>query len=712
MINTPSCTPLEAIEIIEQLWSLRLAIMLWGPPGVGKCLGRNTPVLMFDGTVKAVQDVREGDLLMGDDSTPRKVSATTNGVGKLFLVTPKKGDPYVINDAHILSLKRRSRTSKLKQPKTETVDIAVRDYLNSSITFKHQYKGYRVGVEFPAEPVRLDPYILGYWLGDGDSHDTAITTQDREIVEHFSAVLQPLGLVLRASTTHTLRYSFTTPERNGRGHKQFSNPFRNALRSYELLKNKHIPHKYKCNSREVRLKLLAGLVDSDGFIGNGCYCFTFKSETLARDATYLCRSLGFAAYMKPCSKSWTSPKQGNKYSGSGTYYSITVSGAGLDQVPVLLERKRVRPRRQVKNALSTGIRVTSHGVGEYYGFELDGNGRFLLGDFTVTHNSQLVAQLAERRKAVLHDVRLSQKTAADIGGLPALDHETRQTIFYVPEFLPRGGGEQILFLDELTTAEQLTQVAAYGLVLERRVGNYTLPEGVRVLAASNRLEDGAVSSDMGTALNDRFVHLVIEPTAKDWLQWAVGAGVCREVMAFIQVRPDLLSATNEMRQNDHAVTPSPRSWERVSTVYTTIKSRRMREVTISGIVGDATAYEFMTIAEEVSTMASVEKILETNVLNLHNVIPTSLNGLYGLAYALAAAVDPKTLGPIMEVVNALDELKGRKHDGLPMADIQALAGSVVLERALKLKIDCSEHPAFMKFDGKRRGDQQQIQEAA
>jgi hypothetical protein len=182
-------------------------------------------------------------------------------------------------------------------------------------------------------------------------------------------------------------------------------------------------------------------------------------------------------------------------------------------------------------------------------------------------------------------------------------------------------------------------------------------------------------------------------------------------MAFIQVRPDLLSATNEMRQADHAITPSPRSWERVSTVYKTIKSRRMREVTVSGVVGDATAYEFMTIAEEVSAMASVEKILETNVLNLHNVIPTSLNGLYGLAYALAAAVDRKTLGPIMEVVNALDELRGHKHDSLPMADIQALAGSVVLERALKLKIDCSEHPAFMRFDGKRRGDKQ-LQEVA
>ena len=66
----------------------------------------------------------------------------------------------------------------------------------------------------------------------------------------------------------------------------------------------------------------------------------------------------------------------------------------------------------------------------------------------------------------------------------------------------------------------------------------------------------------------------------------------------------------------------------------------------------------------------------------------------------------------MEVVDALDELKGNKHDGLPMADVQALAGSVILERALKLKLDCSEMPAFISFDSKRRRDTPALGQAA
>jgi midasin (ATPase involved in ribosome maturation) len=327
--------------------------------------------------------------------------------------------------------------------------------------------------------------------------------------------------------------------------------------------------------------------------------------------------------------------------------------------------------------------------------------------------SELVAQLCKEMSAELRDVRLSQKTAADLGGLPALDHERKCTTFYLPDFLIFDNPSTVCFLDELNGADAQTRIAAYGLILERRVGNYTLPAGVKVIAASNRSEDGALAADLSSALNDRFIHLVIEPTAKDWLQWAIANNICREVMAFIQVQQHMLTGTPEMRQADDAIIPSPRSWARVSTIWKTIREKRLREVTISGIVGDSAASEFMTIAEEVAQMATIEKILGTHALDLHRVIPTTLNGLYGLSYSLAAAVTRETLNRIMDVIDALDALKGKKHDGLPMAEVQALAASVVLERALKLKLDCSEHPAFIRFDTKRRKDNhQQLEEAA
>ena len=326
--------------------------------------------------------------------------------------------------------------------------------------------------------------------------------------------------------------------------------------------------------------------------------------------------------------------------------------------------------------------------------------------------SQLVTQLADEMSAELRDVRLSQKVASDIGGLPALDHETKQTTFYLPDFLPRENRPGILFLDELPGADEQTRIAAYGLILERRVANWTLGDEWRIVAAGNRPEDGAISCDFGTAMNDRLVHLVVEPTAKDWLAWAVGNGICSEVMAFIQVRPDLLAASPELLRADHAILPSPRSWERVSRVWTAVKTRREREVLISGLVGDATTHEFLTLAEELKTLASVEKILATPVRTLHKVIPTTINGLYGMAFALAASVSAASLSRVLEVVDALDELRGSAHDGLPMADIQTLTGSLVLERALKLGLDCGDDQAFLSFDAKRRGDHQPLAQAA
>lgn len=326
--------------------------------------------------------------------------------------------------------------------------------------------------------------------------------------------------------------------------------------------------------------------------------------------------------------------------------------------------------------------------------------------------SDLVAELARDMNAELRDVRLSQKVASDIGGLPALDHATRSTTFYLPDFLPKDNHPGILFLDELPGADEQTRIAAYGLILERRINRWTLPDEWRIIAAGNRPEDGAISCDFGSAMNDRLVHLVVEPTAPDWLAWAVGNDICREVMAFIQVRPDLLMGTPQMRRADQSIAPSPRSWARVSQVYQTVGSTRIRQIAVAGIVGDATAHEFLTIASELAHMASVEKILETPRRELHRVVPTTINGLYGMAYALAATVSQRTLTAVLEVVDALDELRGSDHDRLPMADIQTLAGSIALERALKLKLDCSDDAAFLSFDAKRRGEHLQRKKAA
>ena len=151
-----------------------------------------------------------------------------------------------------------------------------------------------------------------------------------------------------------------------------------------LLKSKHIPAIYLCNSREVRLEVLAGLIDTDGWTNHGGYQIIQKSEILADDICYLARSLGLAAYKEKRTKYIKSR------GFSGPYYWVGISG-DCSVIPVRLPRKKVAPRVQGwKDHLVTGVEaIRDAGYGEYYGFQLDGDGRFLMGDFTVTHNTTL-----------------------------------------------------------------------------------------------------------------------------------------------------------------------------------------------------------------------------------------------------------------------------------------------------------------------------------
>lgn len=364
--------------------------VLTGSVGTGKCLGKGTPVLMFDGRIKAVEDIQVGDQLMGPDSTPRTVQSLAWGLDALYRIVPVKGAPYIVNEPHILSLKQTGGGSRTYG---QVVNISVHDYLDQNETFKQNIKGYRVGVDFAEKPTALEPYYLGVWLGDGASNSPRIHTTDVPVVDYLEEFAGRVGVMMRRVIIKGDKcpaYDLTT----GRDPQAFAgfpygwgrNPVLAALREYGLLGNKHIPHVYKANNRQTRLELLAGLIDTDGHLTCNTYELVFKSELLAEDVVFLARSLGFAAYRSPCTK--TCLNNGV----SGTYHRINISG-GIAEIPVRIPRKKATPRRQAKNVLMTGIRVEEAGIGEYYGFELDGDRLFLLGDFTVTHNTTIANQL-------------------------------------------------------------------------------------------------------------------------------------------------------------------------------------------------------------------------------------------------------------------------------------------------------------------------------
>lgn len=396
-------------------------LLLQASTGAGKCLGKGTPVLMHDGSIKKVEDVVVGDLLMGPDSTPRVVQSTCSGVEELFKVVPVKGDSYIVNRSHILSLKATG-TKGVKHSgflAGSVHNFTIDEYLSLPKSKKHILKGYRVGVEFKENKIDqyLPPYILGVWLGDGRQGVPMITSADHEVAEEWISHTIASGVDVRVENGHGCKNYFATMGMSG----EISNPIKSALRRSGVIFDKHIPDNYKINTRFNRLELLAGLIDTDGYYDVKSISITVKQEKLANDIAFLCRSLGMAAYVSQCKKTIKS------LNFSGLYYKVSISG-NLDSIPCRVPRRICNKRKQIKDVLRTGISVIPHGVGEYFGFEIDGDRLFLLGDFTVTHNTVLACDIIQSAIAkgnrclfIAHRKEIIQQTSAKLD-LFGVDH--------------------------------------------------------------------------------------------------------------------------------------------------------------------------------------------------------------------------------------------------------------------------------------------------
>lgn len=360
-----------------------------GSRGTAKCLGKDTEVLMFDGTLKLSQDVVVGDLLMGPDNTPRKVLGVTRGVGELFTVTQSSAEDYVVNGQHIISLKKANGDKYPNEP--DVVNITVEDFLTKSQTWRNYFRGYRSGkVDFPEREVKIDPYLLGVWLGDGDGRNPKITSMDTEIHDYCKNLIESLGGNLTYYKSSSKAVTFRLCLKEGR-----TNPLWEEFKSYGLTGprngkgssvNKHIPQDYLSNSEEVRLQLLAGIVDSDGTLDNNCYKIVQTNHRLAKNVKLLADTLGFRTSFR------SKVARIRSLGYETTAYQVYVCG-DINRIPTKLPRKTVNERdiRKNKDFLLSQVDVVSLGPGEYYGFTVDQDNLFLLADTTVTHNSFTMA---------------------------------------------------------------------------------------------------------------------------------------------------------------------------------------------------------------------------------------------------------------------------------------------------------------------------------
>jgi len=271
--------------------------IITGPMFSGKCLGVNTPVMMYNGGIKKVQDVKKGDLLMGDDSASRKVSSTTFGYGQLYKIKQTNGMEYVVNQYHILSLKNKYNRS--------VVDIKLMDYLKKTNEFRSVFKGYRVQPDFKYTVTGTRPYI------EGKSWD---------------------------------------------GSKDFK-----------------IPKCIKINSLRVREEWLTGHLEHHGVYQSYqdvLFFVDIKNWTSDNISDYIkmLQSTGLSFIIKN--------------------NELQIFGNFLHEFGwIKLKNKVLQQSEYNPNENMSDILVENIGEGEYYGFTLDKNHRFLLEDGTVTHNT-------------------------------------------------------------------------------------------------------------------------------------------------------------------------------------------------------------------------------------------------------------------------------------------------------------------------------------
>lgn len=358
----------------------------------GKCTPAGTLVRMFDGSVKKCEDVVVGDMLRGDDNVPRLVKRTGSGFGKIYKINPnKKAEPWYVNEDHILSCKLSASNIVKGYKKGDVINICIKDYLALTPNAKRHFVCYRVGVEYTHNSHDIDPYFLGIWLGDGGKHGSTITNEESEIVE---------WLYKEYSSTHKINQSNRSPT------YYIKNGIRSLLKNKNLLLNKHIPNDYLIDSRENRLKLLAGLIDTDGHRecrddrpNQRSYEITQKNKELAYQIKELCFSLGFYASLKE-KIATMKRKDGSIY--KCPVYRMSIYGRDLHDIPCKVKRKQMPKNITTYNSKDPsiyGFTVSYDRDDYYYGFNITGNRLYLLADYTVTHNT-LKANVNDRWETV------------------------------------------------------------------------------------------------------------------------------------------------------------------------------------------------------------------------------------------------------------------------------------------------------------------------
>jgi len=416
----------------------------WGFICAAECFDPETQILMWDGTSKRAGDVVVGDVLVDDLGNPTKVRTTCSGEKNMYDIIPEKDNfmKHRVTDNHILTLRIRQHKNILNYNRKDrkykhsvkflnrdnmkiqqrffntlddaknfvnsfddddTLDITIENYLKLDKTTKTHLVLFKVdAINWGKKEVEMDPYLLGMWLGDGLSDGTGFALNyktDHETLSYWEKWGHENGAII----TKGERYNFSIASKKNKDaaeaglcNRVEEAPLKKYLRKYNLLKNKHIPNEYLTNDRDTRLKVLAGLIDTDGSVraeGREIrICQGPANYKIIEDAHTLAMSLGFSCGVKEGKSQWTDEKSGEKK--FSTYKELTITGNKISEIPTLLPRKKLVSTEnetlllRSKSFMCSKFNLIEAGVGPYVGWQLhDKRGRFCLKDGLATHNT-------------------------------------------------------------------------------------------------------------------------------------------------------------------------------------------------------------------------------------------------------------------------------------------------------------------------------------
>lgn len=336
------------------------------------CHIKGTKCFKSDKSIEKVENINVGDYLLGPDMKPRKVLKVFNGIRPLYKIILSNGDSQIVTDNHPVYIKLRTWG---KSNKEEYRTFTCKELLNRN--YKKGHYIVKQPIVYDHKDVLIDPYMLGLWLGDGDSSRVSFATAEEEIKNYFNSFGNNCYFRVLSNTNKCGITHFP---------KAANIDLYKAFHKYKLFNNKHIPEDYKHNSREILLNLLAGFIDSDGYYDSRRHSYEITQHSSRKSIIYdlkdICEDLGMKCTI-------TTKISGEQCKKPGElYYRLLIRSNEI--IPVKIEKKKYKGRSNYRNKinwLEYSFTIEPYGEGEYFGFLIDGDHLFLLDDRTVVHNS-------------------------------------------------------------------------------------------------------------------------------------------------------------------------------------------------------------------------------------------------------------------------------------------------------------------------------------